>query len=228
MTCLQTGVALNGVNVPHIAPSEAARVAPFVNLAQNLSSFLTQVYGGELTSLRLTLQGELPASAARPLAVAVLAGALRGRTDGPVTPVNAERTAEAMGVRMHTDTSSFKRDFVNLVRIEAVLGGTRHHVTGTVLGHRHGRMIEFDDLLLDAIPEGPLLVTFHRDAPGVLGRIGTILGEADTNVSRLQLGGPCGEDSLALGIWNLSSPLTEAALQRVVGEPAVERAHRVD
>jgi D-3-phosphoglycerate dehydrogenase len=227
VTCLTTGVALNGVNVPHIAPAQAALVSPFVALAQNLAGLLTQVYAGALTSLRVTLQGELPSAAARPLTVAALAGALRSRVEGPVTQVNAERVAAELGVRVHTEVSSLKRDFVNLLRVEAVLGGERHYVTGTVLGHRHGRMIELDDLLLDAIPEGPLLVTFHRDVPGVVGRIGTILGEAEVNVSRLQLGGPYG-DGLAVGIWNLSSPLNEAALQRLRREPTVQRAHRVD
>jgi D-3-phosphoglycerate dehydrogenase len=228
VVCLQRGIVLNGVNVPRIAPSEAALLEPFLKLAHHLASFLVQVRSGPIQSMRLTLQGDVPATAQRPLTVAMLTGALQHRVDALVTPVNAERYARDLGVRVHAETSTLKRDFVHLIRVEAVLDGERHFVTGTVLGHRHIRMIEYDAFLLDAIPEGPLLVTWHRDQPGVVGKIGTLLGEQDINISRLQLGGeqPMGE--LALGIWNLSSPITDSALDQLRADDAMVEAHRVD
>jgi D-3-phosphoglycerate dehydrogenase len=226
--CLCRGIVLNGVNVPRVAPSEAARVAPFLNLAHNLAALLVQIYEGRVQSLRLTLQGELPASAARPLTVAMLTGALRPLSETPVTPVNAERMAREHGVHVETDTSALKRDFVHLIRIEAMVEGARHYVTGTVLGSRHIRMIELDEMVLDAIPEGPLLATFHRDVPGVVGRIGTILGEAGVNISRLQLGGAQNGHGLAFALWNLAKPLPPEALDRVRAESSVVRAHRID
>ena len=229
VTCLRTGIALNGVNVPRIAPSEAAAVGPYMDLVRDLASFLVQVHDGPLRSLRLTLQGGLPEGAAKPLTVAMLAGALRWRSESPVTPVNAQRIAQELDVRVHTEASSMKRDFMNLVRVEALVGDARHFVSGTVLGHRHGRMVEFDRFLLDAIPEGPILVTFHRDQPGVLGRIGTILGEERINISRVQLGVPeeLQPEALALGIWNLDQPLTDQALERLRHEGSIVRAHHV-
>jgi D-3-phosphoglycerate dehydrogenase len=101
-------------------------------------------------------------------------------------------------------------------------------VTGTVLGSRHIRMIELDEMVLDRDPEGPLLATFHRDVPGVVGRIGTILGEAGVNISRLQLGGAQNGQGLAFAIWNLAKPLPANALDRVRAESSVVRAHRID
>jgi D-3-phosphoglycerate dehydrogenase len=151
-------------------------------------------------------------------------GALRPRQEIPVTPVNVERLAADAGVRVHSEASSMKRDFMNLVRVEALIDGNRHSVSGTVLGHRHGRMVEFDKFLLDAIPEGPLLVTFHHDVPGVLGLVGTILGEEQINISRMQLGNPPGGEGLALGIWNLEQPLTERALARIRKQDPIQRA----
>ena len=218
---------LNGVNVPHVAPADANRVAPFLRLAHSLASFVAQIFEGPVESLRLTLQGELPAAAAVPLRVATLAGCLQHRGEGPVTPVNAERHAEALGVRVHTEISTLKRDFVNLIRIEAVMGGERHIVTGTVLGNRHIRMIELDAFMLDAIPEGPLLVTFHRDVPGVVGKIGTALGREDINISRLQLGAVEESQSQAFAIWNLSTALTEDGIERLRAEDDIVRAYRV-
>ncbi len=222
VTCLRSGIALNGVNVPRVSPGEATTIGPFLDLARNLARFLVAVHPGRVQSVRLTLQGGLPAAASRPLMVSVLTGALQHATEGPVTQVNAERIAKQLGVRVHCETSTMKRDFMNLLRVEVVVDERRHFVTGTVLGHRHGRLVELDDYLLDAIPEPPLMVTWHRDEPGVLGQIGTALGALGINIERMQLGDPPRAGELALGIWNLQRPLEDAARERVAALPVVE------
>ncbi|MEZ5962761.1 MAG: phosphoglycerate dehydrogenase [Planctomycetota bacterium] len=227
VTCLTRGIALNGVNVPAIAPSEAHLLAPFLDLAHNLAAFLAQTFDGPLEGVRVMLQGALPERASQSLLVAALTGALQRRSEAPVTPVNARRVAERLGVRTHVEASPMKRDFVSLVRIEMMIGGERHKVSGTVLGSRHGRMVELDSFLLDAIPEGPLLVTFHGDQPGVLGAVGTLLGQAQVNVSRLQLGVREGGADEAVGIWNLDGPLSPDLLAAVRALPAVGRARFV-
>jgi D-3-phosphoglycerate dehydrogenase len=205
-------VVLNGINVPRIAPSEVALVGPYLELTNNLASFLVQTFPGRLRSLRLTLQGAVPESSSRSLTLAMLAGALSHRVSTPVTPVNAEQVAENAKVRVFTEASSMKRDFMGLVRVEALIDEVRHHVTGTVLGHRHGRMVEIDNILMDAIPEGPALVTFHADRPGMLGEIGIVLGQHGANISRMQLGD--GDDH-SVAIFNLGSPVTDAAFDEI-------------
>lgn len=209
---LTQGVVLNGVNVPRVAPAEAAALGPYLALARQLAALLTALHDGPLESVRISLQGGIVERSAHPLTVAALTGALAGRTNTPVTPVNVERIARELGVRVHTEAVSMKRDFTHLVRVEAVVAGQRHHVIGTVLGHRHGRLIEVDGRPVDAIPEAPLLVTQHRDAPGVLGAIGTALGAMGVNVDRMQLGEPTGPGAPALGIWNLDRPLEPAEM----------------
>ncbi len=132
--------------------------------------------------------------------------------------------AEEAGIHVHVEVAPLKRDFVNLVRVEAVIGDERHGVTGTVLGHRHSRLVELDQFLMDAIPEGPALVTFHEDRPGVLGKIGTVLGRHAINISRMQLGDA---DGRALGIWNLSQPMSDAAYADVQALSGIEVARAV-
>jgi D-3-phosphoglycerate dehydrogenase len=228
VTCLWHGIALNGVNVPRVSPGEAAAIGPFLDLAHNLAKFVVRVHAGRLQSVRLTVQGGLPAGAAHPLTVACLTGALQDASEGPVTQVNAERIAKDLGVRVHTETTTMKRDFMNLLRVEVVVDEQRHFVTGTVLGHRHGRLVEYDDYVLDAIPEPPLMVTWHSDEPGVLGQIGTALGDLGINIERMQLGEATTEGSLALGIWNLERPLEQAAREKVASLPPVRAVHVVD
>ncbi len=225
--CLQKGVALNGVNVPRVAPADAAQVGPYLALAQNLGSFLVQVFPGRLQSLRLTAQGGIPESALRPLCVAMTAGALKPTASGAVTPVNAERIAKDRNIQVFAEASSLKRDFMNLIRIEVVIDDERHFATGTVLGQRHGRLVELDGYVIDAIPEAPMLLTLHADQPGVVGKLGTMLGDAGVNISRMQLGTKDEDDAPALAILNLDRPLDEAQLQAIRGMAAIRRAEAV-
>ena len=225
--CLQKGIALNGVNVPRIAPSDAAQVGPYLALVHNLSSLLVQTFPGPLRSLRLTVQGSIAENAQKPLRVAMVAGALKPLTTGAVTPVNAERIAKDRGVAIVAEASSMKRDFMNLVRVEAQVGDDRHYATGTVLGHRHGRLVELDDYVLDAIPEGPLLVTFHSDQPGVVGKLGTLLGDAGINISRMQIGTADDPTRPSVALLNLDRALDAAQLAAVRSLAAIRRAEFV-
>jgi len=227
---VQKGVVLNGVNVPRLAPADAAQVGPYLDLARNLASLLVQTFDGPLESLRLTLQGGIPASANRSLTVATLLGALRPSVNGMLTPVNAEQVAKDRNIRVHCETSSLKRDFMVLLRVEALLGGKRHFASGTVLGQRHGRLVELDDYVLDAIPEGPMLVTFHDDRPGVVGHLGTMLGNAGINITRMQIGAAAKKDGAdqapALGVLNLDGAPDQDLVAKVGAHPAI-RAVRV-
>jgi D-3-phosphoglycerate dehydrogenase len=224
---LKSGVVVNGVNVPHIGPSEAEFLAPFLSLAERLASLLVQLFAAEpsarLTAVRIVTQGEVGERSLRPVLVSGLVGALRHRSDKTVTPVNAERLAKDLGVEVKAEQSRLKKDFVNLVRLEIDVNGETHHASGTLIGRRHVRMVELDEFLLDAIPEGDLLVTFHDDRPGVVGAIGTALGDAGVNISRLQLGVPPGVRGRAVGVFNVDSPTPAAALTRIRAVPGIRR-----
>lgn len=223
---VKKGVVLNGVNVARVSPADAAQIGPYMDLARNLASVLTQTFPGQVQSVRLTVQGGVPASAHKALTVATLAGALQPSTSGPVTPVNAERIAEERNVRTHCDASTMKRDFMSLLRVECVIDEQRHFASGTVLGHRHGRMVQLDDYVLDAIPEGPMIVTFHKDEPGVVGKLGTVIGNAGCNISRMQIG-QSKDKTTALGILNLEGDANDALVDRVQSIDSVEQARLV-
>ncbi|MBK8976681.1 MAG: phosphoglycerate dehydrogenase [Planctomycetes bacterium] len=228
LSALTQGIVLNGVNVPRLDPASAQAAAPFLALGANLTRFLTAVFGNRVESLRVTLQGSLAAAAARPITVACLGVALQRRLGHPVTPVNAERLARQHDVRVHHEASTVKIDFQNLLRVELLIDGERHVASGTVLGLRHGRLIEVDGTVLDAIPEPPLLVTRHDDRPGVLGAIGTALGELGVNIVRMQLGASTRTRGAAWGIMNLDRALGSDELDRVRALEPVFEAFVVD
>jgi D-3-phosphoglycerate dehydrogenase len=227
---LKHGVTVNGVNVPHIAPADAEFLAPFLKLAERLASLLMQTFVAgvaprpRLRALRLLAQGEIGERSRKPLTVAALLGALRGATAGVVTPVNAERLAREAGVAVEAERTTLKKDFVNLVRVEIELDdGAKHSASGTLIGRRHLRMVELDSFLLDAIPEGRLLLSFHDDRPGVIGAVGTALGDAGVNISRMQLGVDPAAPGRALGVLNVDSEPPASAVARIGAVPGVRR-----
>ena len=223
---LRDGVVLDGVNVPRVGRADAALLGPYLTLAQRLASFLAQLHPGRLQRVELRAQGAVAAAGLEALAVAALVGALRPGAGSPVTPVNARRIAAAAGITVATHAASWKRDFQHLVQVELEVDGVRHAATGTVLGHRHGRMVELDGIAMDAIPEPPSIVTFHRDAPGVVGRIGTLLGSLGVNIARMQTCGT-GAPGQALAILQIDRALEAGEGAALAGLSGIERVVQV-
>jgi D-3-phosphoglycerate dehydrogenase len=221
VSCLRTGTVVNGVNVPYIHPSEAEFLSPFLSLAERLASLLGQLWPGRLERVQVVTQGEVGEKNQRPVLVAALVGALKAAGLGPVTPVNAEAISKKSNILVESSRTTLKKDFVNLVRVELQIDGTRHLASGTLIGRRHLRMVELDDFLLDAIPEGRLLITRHRDVPGVIGRAGTLLGEAQVNISRLQLGQRRDRQGEAMGVFNIDSEVPPPILTRLRELPEI-------
>lgn len=223
---LRDGVVLDGVNVPRVGRSDAALLGPHLTLAQRLASFLAQLFPGRIQRVELRAQGAVATTGLEALGVAAIVGALRPGTGLPVTPVNAQRIAAAAGIATATHAATWKRDFLHLVQVELEVDGVRHAATGTVLGHRHGRMVELDGIAMDAIPEPPCLVTFHRDEPGVVGRIGTLLGSLGVNIARMQTCS-AGEPGRALAILQVDRLLTDGDQADLADLPGIERVVQV-
>ncbi|MBV8490627.1 MAG: ACT domain-containing protein, partial [Candidatus Eremiobacteraeota bacterium] len=130
----------------------------------------------------LILQGDLSEVDAEPFVAAVLAGALPYVSDRRVTMVNAATVARDVGVRTMVVREGPVRGF----RASIALAAGERRLAGTVLPHG-ARVVEIDGFEVDAVAEGTMLITRHRDVPGMVGRIGTILGDADVNISTMQV-----------------------------------------
>jgi D-3-phosphoglycerate dehydrogenase len=202
---LRDGVAENAVNAPALAVDQIAALAPFLLLAERMGSLLAQLAHGPVRKLEITLGGDVAASGAEHLKLAVLVGALRAAGSETVNFVNAPLVAAERGLRVLLSTSAdatYRHGEIK-ARASAKAGGASHVVKGAVFG-REPRIVRIDGVHLDLPPKGPLLLTRHADAPGVLGRIGTILGAHGVNIRRVELGPPSDErDGLAAGFLTL-------------------------
>jgi D-3-phosphoglycerate dehydrogenase len=202
---LVDGVAENAVNAPALGPDTIAALAPFLLLAERMGSLLAQLVGGPVRKLEITLGGDVAKDGHEHLKLALLVGALRGSGAEGVNFVNAPLVAAELGLRVLVsinDDAVYRHGEIK-ARASAKAGGASHVAKGAVFG-REPRIVRIDGVHLDLPPKGPLLLTRHADAPGVLGRIGTVLGAHGVNIRRVELGPPTDErDGLACAFLTL-------------------------
>jgi D-3-phosphoglycerate dehydrogenase / 2-oxoglutarate reductase len=201
------------------APALGAAPSRFLDLAFAMGAMLPQLFEDVLRDeLAVLLQGELADLEPEPFAAAVLAGALPFVTDRRVTIVNASAIARELGVRTTVTREVAKAPF----RASFGLAAGEHRLIGTVLANGV-RVVEIDGFEIDAIAEGTLLVTRHRDVPGMVGRLGTILGNANVNISTMQVARRerGGVAMMVLGVDRRVDRSVLAALAEVAGIESV-------
>ncbi len=178
----------NTVNLPRISPAELRVIGPFIDLAERMGSFGAQLLRGSVRRIEVDVRGEIAAKPTTPLVAAAVAGALRHAFDRPVNAVNARILAEERGVKVVESRSErAEAIYANVVRV-SVEGQESHRVAGTLFEGGEGRFVEVDGWHVEAVPDGWILVVENRDEPGVVGHIGTVLGNASINIARMQLG----------------------------------------
>ena len=188
---LLSGALRGAVNVPSLGTKELAILRPYIDLAEKLGRFQAQLVDSAVREVKLEFAGELVELNAAPVTRSFLAGLLRD-VSARVNAVNAFLIAEERGIKVTTTYFRATADFVPAIRTHVLSSGVEQSLTGTIFGFgeqaREGRITEIDGFHIEAIPGGHLLVMRNRDVPGVIGRVGTILGDHGTNISRFHLG----------------------------------------
>jgi D-3-phosphoglycerate dehydrogenase len=212
---LEGGLVTNAVNIPVIGAEDLEVLGSYIPLAAKLGRLAMELAEGRVEELRLAYFGGLAQYDTRLLTVAALNGAFQGRSDQPVNYVNAPLIAAERGVEVREERRQASRDFTNLVRVEAVSEGTPLRVAGTTIGNEN-RLWLVSALGFELEMEfAPLLVLFrYDDVPGVIGKVGTLFGEADVNianmaVSRTRQGGQ------ALMALSIDTPAPPALVERI-------------
>ncbi|HVA28952.1 MAG TPA: phosphoglycerate dehydrogenase [Candidatus Baltobacteraceae bacterium] len=171
------------VNAPMLRGADAERAGGFIDLTYRLGAVLPQLFDEAARhEIAIVLQGDIASLDPEPFVAALLAGALPFVTDRRVSFVNATSIARELGVRVIVSREGDCQPF----RSRVVVAAGPHRIAGTVLPHGP-RIVEVDGFEVDAVADGTMLVTSHRDVPGMVGRIGTILGEAKANISTMQV-----------------------------------------
>ncbi|MGI8734931.1 MAG: phosphoglycerate dehydrogenase [Pyrinomonadaceae bacterium] len=188
---LLSGALRGAVNVPALGAKELHSLLPYIQLADSLGRFQAQLIDGAVVEVRLEYAGELVDLNAAPVTRAFLAGLMRD-VSARVNAVNAFLIAEERGIAVTTTYLRSGNESVPAIRTRVLTKLSEHNLAGTLFGYgeqsRQGRITEINGFHIEAIPHGYMLVMRNRDVPGVIGRVGTILGERGVNISRFHLG----------------------------------------
>ncbi|MGH3092093.1 MAG: phosphoglycerate dehydrogenase [Gaiellaceae bacterium] len=218
---LEGGVVTNAVNVPSVAAEDLDVLGPYLPLAAHLGALAIELAGGSAERLDLRYLGELAERDTRLLTVAALDGAFQGRVEEPVNYVNAPLVARARGMEVREEQRRVSRDFRSLVTVTAVAGGREFSVAGAVMGREHEpRLVRALGYEVEIALEPLMLFVVNDDRPGMIGRLGTLLGEANVNIANMAVSRNRPEDR-ALMVLTLDDPIPAEVLDRIAAEPGL-------
>jgi len=208
---LLKGLIRNAVNAPTAAPETMNEMAPYMDLAERMGRFLIQLADGSPRRLELEYSGEITRRNVALLTAAAVKGALSMALSERVNEVNALALAKDRGIGVSEGTVSEVGEFSTLIRFQVVTDKETRSAEGTVIGKNEPHIVAVDGLHLDVVPQGVMITFSNVDRPGIVGKVGTILGRNRINIAGLHLG------RLAVGkrsvsIFSVDNPVPPSVL----------------
>lgn len=177
----------NAVNLPSIPAELQQKLKPYQGLAENLGEFVAQIVEGALKKITVTFAGELATIDVAPLTRTILKGALSQHLSD-VNYVNAPDLAKQRGIQILEQRKSNSHGFTNLIQVSIETTRDKRSAAGTLLNGLGSRIVNIDQFSIDLNPKGHMLLIQHRDQPGVIGQVGTVLGNHNINIATMQVG----------------------------------------
>jgi D-3-phosphoglycerate dehydrogenase / 2-oxoglutarate reductase len=225
VAALTGGVVSTAVNIPAIGAEDMEVLGPFLPLATNLGKLAMELAeGSSVERIEAAFMGRIAEFDTRLLGIAVIVGALEGRTEEQVNLVNAPTMAQQRGIVYEEKAVTEAQDFNELIRVTVIAGGERVAVAGTGIGpHRVPHLVEIQGRRL-TIELAPHVTVFrYEDLPGMIGRVGTIFGSHGINISSAAIGhtpdGPEEEDGgqrLAAMVVTTDAPVAAEVVSEIV------------
>ena len=224
---LLEGTTRNAVNTPAISSELRSSVAPYLRLGDVMGLLAGQLHSGGVQEVRARYAGETAELPTDPVTAALLSGLLRSALGGQVNPVNAPLIARERGIEVVEEKTSRAHDFRTAVtlRVLGELGGTE--IVGALFGDEQ-RIVGVNGFRSEIVPEGNLIMTRHHDRPGIIGKMGTILGERQVNISRMTLGRRPEGGDLAQAFVSVDARVTAETLQEIAAIDGIETVRRLE
>jgi len=219
---LTQGVAQNAVNLPSLPREVLARIAPYLALAEKLGSLAAQLVPAGASEVRVEVAGDLSHAPTRPITAQVLKGLLRHVSHQPVNEVSAPAIAKDRGLVIREQRMEEPLDYASVLTVAVRGKGAEALVSGTVYGKGEARIVRVNQFRLEAVPEGDIILCENDDAPGVVGNLGTALGQAGVNIANISLSRDA-ERRSAVSFINVDSAPSAEVLDALRKLPHVRR-----
>ncbi|MEC4675880.1 MAG: phosphoglycerate dehydrogenase, partial [Nitrospirota bacterium] len=185
---LVRGTIRNAVNFPSIPSDQVHRLQPYINLAEKLGGFSSQVFEGGATEITVEFRGEASEINTAPVTIAAVKGFLTPILLETVNFVNAPYIAKERGIEVKETRSADAGDYQSMIALRIKARDKEIYLAGTLFSKKDPRIVLINDFKVEIIPEGELLLMYNNDKPGVIGNIGALLGENSINIARMHFG----------------------------------------
>ncbi len=219
--------ARSAVNIPGLRPDLLEKLRPYLQLAETLGNLVGQLAGGRVESLNIRLQGELATNQSQPIVVAALKGLLSNALQERVNYVNASIEAKERGIHVIETRDASIKDYTGgslYLTAKGSLG--EHSVSGALLGDTEIRITSVDDFPVNVPPNRYMLFTLHRDMPGIIGKIGSLLGSFNVNIASMQVGRKIVRGD-AVMVLSIDDPLPDNILAEIMKVSGIRDAYTV-
>lgn len=218
------GIITNAVNFPSLSMEVMDQLRLYLDLAEKMGSLMGQLVR-TIHDITISYSGDVAVLDTRPLTHAVLKGLLGSFSDTPVNYVNAPALAREKGIHVNETRSQAKDHFSSLIKVKLEdHPGEPYEIWGTIFEKEYPRIVRIGEVYLDAIPEGWMIVIENVDRPGVIGNVGTTLGQHNINIGRFQLGR---REDRAVCLVNIDTPADEHVIERLLSLPNILTVRQV-
>ena len=221
---LRGSIFVSAVNLPFEGDTEAQDV-PLIGLAEKLGTLAAQLMKGPVNRAAIELWG-IDERLTKILSVASLKGLLAPHLAESVNFVNAQQIAETRGIAISATVNPVPRDYANLITFRASSPTEETCVSGTVFHEKNQRVVSLNNFRVEFKPEGHILYILNKDVPGVVGRVGTTLGDHEVNIAEYNLA-RSESGGTAMAIITIDSPLTDDALTALRVMPAIKEVRQL-
>ena len=215
----------NALNAPSVDESSFPAIEPYIDLADTAGKIAVQLFDERVERIEITYAGDIADEDVDLVTASALKGVFQP-LEWQVNAVNAPRVAEQRGIDVTESKTHQAEDFQSLVTVTVASDGRSVGVCGTQFAGSDSRIVRIDGYRVDAVPYGHMLVAYNDDVPGVIGFIGTVLGEADINIAgmfngRETIGGE------ALSVYNLDDRVPESVLDELESDARIVRTKEI-
>ncbi|HTG02151.1 MAG TPA: phosphoglycerate dehydrogenase [Nitrospirota bacterium] len=217
---LIAGTVRNAVNVPSVPADQLPTLSPYINLAERMGLFIAQLSDGGLTQATVEYSGDVANLKLEPITLSALKGLLTPTLQENVNYVNAPLIAKDRGIDVKVSRSSGASEYTSLITLRIKAGGKDVSASGTLNSRKEPRIIQVDNFPMETVPEGDMLVLMNNDKPGVIGGIGTLLGQNGVNIARMQFGRET-QGGLAMSVVSIDNTVDDELMKKIKQLPNV-------
>jgi len=217
---LINGTIRNAVNFPSIPFDQVPLIRPYLVLLERMGSFVSQIFTKSIKQVQIEYLGEISNLNTQALTAAALKGILDPILGEPVNYVNASFIAKERGIEIREIKGKEAGDYQSLVRITLISKDDRAVIAGTLLSRKDPRIVQINDISMEIIPEGNMIFLRNHDRPGVIGNIGTLLGQNNINIGHMHFGRK-EAGGIAFSVISVDAALTDDIIEKIKQLPNV-------